>query len=140
MAEQEADEQLLHLRRWLDDRVAPPEDTIMLWAPAENFLWINREVSHRADSLICKRHGDRDLVVAPKSLVPEIMHVGQAGRERMKALLKQHYFWYGLRLDVKEYVRACPKCNQNKKASRYGHSPMKNYHAGAPMERVHLDF
>ena len=146
-AEQEADSQLLHLRQWFDDRVIPSEDTIMLWGPAKKYLWINREAFNKTEGLICMRQDHKDRVVVPRSLVPEVMHanhdlpaVGHAGRDRTRVLLKERYFWYGMTKDVKEYVRSCPKCNQNKKATRHGHSPMRNYHAGAPLEKVHLDF
>ncbi|XP_072170033.1 uncharacterized protein [Diadema setosum] len=34
----------------------------------------------------------------------------------------------------------CTTCNRSKKTVRYGRHPLINYHAGAPMERVRLDF
>ena len=38
------------------------------------------------------------------------------------------------------YVNGCMECNQNKKATVTARHPMLYYHAGAPMERVHLNF
>ena len=38
------------------------------------------------------------------------------------------------------YVNGCMECNQNKKATVTARYPMLYYHAGAPMERVHLNF
>ena len=46
----------------------------------------------------------------------------------------------GMSRDIQNYIRACAPCNQNKKSVTYGKHPLINYHAGAPMERVHLDF
>ena len=63
-----------------------------------------------------------------------------AGVNRTKSKLRSKYFWYGLSGDVQEYIRRCFTCNRNKKAVRYGKRPMIIYQAGAPMERVHLDF
>ena len=41
--------------------------------------------------------------------------------------------------DVTLYVKSCKECNTNKKASRKAKAPLTKYHAGAPMERIHLD-
>ena len=39
-----------------------------------------------------------------------------------------------------QYVAGCEVCNKCKKSDRKGKCPMTEYQAGAPMERVHLDF
>lgn len=44
--------------------------------------------------------------------------------------------WHGMGKYVANYVIGCEVCNRHKKAT----CPMTEYHAGAPMERVHLDF
>ena len=42
--------------------------------------------------------------------------------------------------DIEHYVLGCPTCSQNKKGGQYGHHSMHEYQAGAPVERVHIDF
>ena len=42
--------------------------------------------------------------------------------------------------DVKNYVRTCAVCNRNKKPNVHSKCAMTLFHAGAPIERVHLDF
>ena len=37
------------------------------------------------------------------------------------------------------YVKQCSVCNKNKKRNRTPRSPLGTYHAGYPMERVHID-
>ena len=37
-------------------------------------------------------------------------------------------------------MKSCARCNRSKKANRKAKCPMTRYHAGVPMERVHLDF
>ena len=44
-----------------------------------------------------------------------------------------------MRTDIKLYVRTCAICNKNKKPRVKPKAAMQNYHAGIPMERVHLD-
>ena len=146
--EQEADPTLKALSKWLKDQQEPDEATIMLWGPEEKFLWINRTQFTRVEGAICKNGEDQGLLLlVPRSLREEVMYAGHdlpaaghPGRDRTKSYIRAKYFWYKMGQDVAEYVRTCQACNQNKKTTRYGKSPMRNYHAGAPMERVHLDF
>ena len=41
--------------------------------------------------------------------------------------------------DSSIYVQQCSSCNKNKKGNRTPRSALGSYHAGYPMERVHLD-
>ncbi|MCG8045070.1 MAG: DDE-type integrase/transposase/recombinase, partial [Candidatus Thiodiazotropha endolucinida] len=59
---------------------------------------------------------------------------------RTKARIKEKFLWYQMSSDVEQYVLSCSTCSQKKKGGPHGHYPMQEYHAGAPMERVHIDF
>ena len=41
---------------------------------------------------------------------------------------------------MKDYVLSCADCSKNKKSGRNPKCQMTLYHAGSPMERVHIDF
>ncbi len=41
--------------------------------------------------------------------------------------------------DVEMYVMSCPVCSLNKKPARSARYNLTQYHAGAPLERVHMD-
>ena len=41
---------------------------------------------------------------------------------------------------MSSFVKGCMECNKNKKATVMVRHPLLSYYAGAPMERVHLDF
>ncbi|XP_063963171.1 uncharacterized protein LOC135156056 [Lytechinus pictus] len=145
--EQEADGQLTPLRKWLLDKEEPDEGTVLLWDPAGKFLWVNRELFVHKDGVIWRKGDDNLLLVVPKSLRTEVIKLNHdppsaahAGVNRTKGKLRSKYYWYGMSGDIQEYIRRCAVCNKNKKAVRYGKHPMITYHAGAPMERVHLDF
>ena len=119
----------------------------MLLDQGGKFLWTNRELFHMKDGLIWRKTEDNDLLVIPHTLRNEVIRLnhdipsaGHAGVNRTYSKLRSRYFWYGMSRDVQSYITACAICNKNKKPVRYGKHPMKNYHAGAPMERVHLDF
>lgn len=42
--------------------------------------------------------------------------------------------------DIAAYIGSCQECSQWKKPTRHARGEMIKYHAGLPMERVHLDF
>ncbi|VDI22537.1 Hypothetical predicted protein [Mytilus galloprovincialis] len=73
-------------------------------------------------------------------LCHELPSAGHQGMVRTMAKVKTRYQWYRMTSDIKAFVATCSVCNKNKKPNRYGRCPMINYHAGSPMERVHLDF
>jgi len=40
--------------------------------------------------------------------------MGHPGQQRILELLKQNYWWPGLKENIKKYVQGCFKCQQNK--------------------------
>jgi len=44
----------------------------------------------------------------------DVVDVGHLGQQRMMELLKQNYWWLGLKEDVKRYIQRCFKYQQNK--------------------------
>ena len=54
--------------------------------------------------------------------------------------MKEKFYWRGMNQDVANYIDTCDVCSRNKKHTPYGRRPLIEYHAGDPMERVHIDF
>jgi hypothetical protein len=111
--------------------------------------WINRSIFELIDGIVYKKRTDTvdtDLVIPAslKNSAIESSHdlpsAGHQGIARTKARVREKFWWYGLGLDVANYVLTCAVCNQNKKKGRYGRCPLTEYQAGAPMERIHIDF
>ena len=44
----------------------------------------------------------------------DLVDIGHLEQQRMMELLKQNYWWPGLKKDVRKYVQDCFKCQQNK--------------------------
>ena len=44
----------------------------------------------------------------------DFVDIGYPGQQKMMELLKQNYWWPGLKEDIKKYVQGCFKCQQNK--------------------------
>jgi hypothetical protein len=86
-------------------------------------------------------------VVVPRDFVPRVLSLlhdlplaGHPGRDRTLEKVREKFLWFGMRADVERWVQGCKLCAQSKKGGRMAHGEMRNYHAGAPMQRVHLDF
>ena len=96
---------------------------------------------------IPKKGGARTRLVIPAKLretVMELCHelpsAGHQGTERTLSKVKDRYHWYNMSRDIRTFVLTCEICSKHKKPTRYARCHMTPYHAGAPMERVHLDF
>lgn len=64
---------------------------------------------------------------------------GYLGQQKTIERVKQSFLWYHLHSNCVEYVRSCNVCNQNKKANVKPRAALTKFHAGFPMERIHLD-
>lgn len=65
---------------------------------------------------------------------------GHQGIESTKVRLRGDFYWYGMVRDAEGFVSTCGPCSRNKHPQRHARAEMIKYHAGAPMERVPLDF
>lgn len=146
---QQEDESLAMLMDWLKHGTVPSERDLFRASPAAKAYWLNKEQFDIIDGVLYRRRdkeSDMDLVV-PESLKEIAMRVshdppsaGHQGISRTKARMKERFYWHGMGKAVENYVASCAVCNKNKKSPRHGHTPMQEYQAGAPMERVHIDF
>ena len=146
---QSRDIDLCFIIDWLNSSAVPGEAALFSASPAAKSFWLNKESFVLIDGVLYQDEpisGDKKLVV-PKSLQDlavqwchDLPSAGHQGRQRTKQRVKEKYTWYGLSKFVEQYVAGCEICNKCKKSDRRGKCPMIEYQAGAPMERVHLDF
>ena len=97
------------------------------------YIWLDEE-------------SQRARLVVPKSMRKEVLFhchdskvSAHLGYEKSLKRLRQSYIWYQMAKDCKDYINACAVCNVNKKSCRRPKAALQMYHAGYPMERVHLD-
>ena len=88
----------------------------------------------------------RLLFMVPKSMQEDVLYLchdvrstGHFGQTKTLEQLKKSVIWYGMSTACKLYVQACSICNRNKKASVKAKSELGQFHAGTPLERVHID-
>jgi hypothetical protein len=98
-------------------------------------MWRKGEEGNSARRVVPKKF--REQVV---KLCHDPPLAGHQGIERTVEKVKSRYYWRGISKYVSAYVNGCMDCDQNKKTTVSARHPMLCYHAGSPMERVHLDF
>ena len=89
---------------------------------------------------------DKKLFIVPESLKEEVMSLnhnlpltGHMGIAKTITRVKQSFTWYNMAKDIKLFVISCSLCNRNKKANIKPKAALGQYHAGSPLEQVHID-
>ena len=148
---QSADTDISIIYDWLDTGKTPTEGELFLSSPAAKSYWLDRQLfSIDKSGLLWKSKkdgSDKLLLVIPDSLKPDILSLchdtqdsGHQGIERTLLRVKDKYYWYGRKPEIQNYIAKCADCNKNKKPSKHARCNLTKYHAGFPMERVHMDF
>ncbi len=134
---------------WLTNRAIPGEADLFRASPATKYYWLNKERFVMIDGVIylMDKVTEDKMLLLPREMRElalqwhhSIPSAGHQGIKRTKEKLKEKYAWYGIGRDVISFVSGCENCNRNKKNILPGRCPMTEYQAGAPMERVHIDF
>ena len=148
---QKQDPDLAVVINYLHDNEEPDEATLFLQSASAKFYWTNRNLLKLDNSVVkyqwSASNGDiRWLIVIPSSLKNKCLELahdnpvsGHMGRDKTLQKLLQSGYWHSIRKDSDTYVESCSACSRNKKATRKAKQAQRNFHAGYPMERVHLD-
>ena len=144
---QKNDEELAIIVKWLEGGGVPDENVLAMGSPAMKFYWVNKDLMKFKDTILMYSKGDKDVILTPRGLVESVLNLahnipsgGHQGVHRTKARVKDRFFWYRMTKDIRHHVLGCGVCSLNKKAHRKARGELNLFHAGSPMERVHLDF
>ena len=84
--------------------------------------------------------------VVPEKLKNEILQhchddkvAGHLGKDKTIQRIKQYFIWHQMGSDITNYVLTCNICNRYKNAHVNPRHALQAYHAGSPMERLHID-
>lgn len=147
---QKKDPNLAPILKWLEDE-EPREDQLLLSSPATKHYWQHRNLLSIRDTVlyykwICPGGDSKWLLVVPKDLKESVLlycHdnilAGHMGMDKTKERVKRNCYWFHVNQECEEYVKSCSTCNTSKKSQQKGKASMRLYHAGAPMEKVHID-
>ena len=147
---QSKDKDLAKLKRWVDSNYEPSQQELSLSNPSVKYFWSIKSQLRNKDGILFYKWEDpvkpRYLFVAPNEMYGEIISQchdnrlsGHLGQNKTLEKVKQCAIWHGMKQTVKNYVESCPECNKNKKPNVKSKSSLGQYHAGAPMQRVHMD-
>ena len=85
-------------------------------------------------------------LVVPERLQKEILqhcHVDKVadhlGKNKTIHRIKQYFIWHQMGSDITNYMLTCNICNRYNKTNVNPKHALKAYHAGFPMERLHID-
>ena len=144
------DPDLRPILTWLETEVDPEQHELFLSSPTTKALWLCKVRLFLRDGVLHYRWDNDPLrdevLVVPKGLREEILHdchdakvAGHLGQSKTYLRVRQKFMWRNMARDCREYVGSCAVCNVNKKAQTHGRAGLGRYHAGFPLERVHLD-
>ena len=135
---------------WLEHSYEPTTRELQLTGPETRALWLNRDFLKLQDGLLfyswANLEGRTDCLVVSLELRTRVLYYshdskgsGHLGQKKTLDRLKQRFYWHGMSKESNIYVKQCANCNRNKKGNRKPRGALELYHAGYPMERVHLD-
>lgn len=146
---QENDQDLKHLLHWKTGS-GPSEIELSLSSPAVKHWWNSKELLTIVDGVLyytwIDETSETRLLLVPKALRETVLAgchdskcASHHGQQKTLQRLRSKYIWYGISQDCKKYVQSCKECNISKKPHLQPKAPLGQYHAGIPMERIHID-
>ena len=85
-------------------------------------------------------------LIVPQGLKDEVLRLhhdipsgGHYGYDKTLAKVRESCYWYGITVDVDNYVKVCDVCARSKKRPRSFRRELGDYQSGSRLERVHLD-
>ena len=143
------DSDLSQLIDWLEADRTPLLADLYLCSPTVKKFWLSKsQLEFQKRVLYYRWEGDSSqlLLLVPDALKEEVLSgchdcptSGHLGQKKTLDRVKRSFMWHELTTDTCIYVRTCPICNKNKKAKTKPRAGLRNFRAGAPMERVHMD-
>jgi len=149
-AEQRKDPDLQKVIQWLETDVAPSEFELQMSSTTTKHWWTCKsQLKFKEGTLVYEWKNSnllKLLILIPRSLQEQVLKSchdtklsGHFGQQKTFSRVKSKFIWHGMRQDTLDHVRTCAVCNINKKSNRKAKGPLGQFHAGAPMERVHMD-
>ncbi len=85
-------------------------------------------------------------LVVPRAYVNDVMAMahdnavaGHFGVKRTLARLREKYFWSGMDVDVRRWLRSCPVCGARRLPPHVAHHPVQRQQAAFPLQRAAMD-
>ncbi len=126
------------------------EKDLALSGPATEYFWLLRDRLELSEGVLYynweSNVGSGRRLVVPKTLRDKVLHYhhdlkssAHPGIKNTIDRVKRGNIWHGMTGDCEPYVTSCSTCNKQKKPRVKAKAALGEFHAGAPMERVHVD-
>ena len=138
---------------WKQQGPRPSGSIVSQSAPATRHYWILWESLKIKHGLLfrefLKKNGSGSYLqlILPKVLREKVlyqMHNGQMaghlGDKKTREKVLQLFYWFGLRIDVSNWVRKCDICASIKSPTKGPKAPLGVMTVGAPLDRLGTDF
>ncbi|CAC5413343.1 unnamed protein product [Mytilus coruscus] len=138
--------------QWKIDEVKPTWADVSHMSPEVKFYWSRLNSLILVNGILYRKwesyngkHYDLHIVLSAnfKRFVLNQVHNtvtgGHLGVRKTLSKIKQRYFWYKMRQDVKFWCTKCDICASKKAPCKKPKAPMKQYLVGAPWERMAID-
>ena len=149
---QRQDKDICTVLNWMNEsQTRPCREKVQDKSPGVRNLWLLWEQLVLINGVLYKRwdetptHSHLTLIV-PKSLISTILEAnhdfvlaGHLGFKKSFSRIRKNYYWYKMKDDVRNYIRACSVCGARKRPQTSPKAPLRNYQQGAPLDRVCID-
>ena len=85
--------------------------------------------------------------IVPASCKTEILHQmhtnilsGHMGEKKTREKTLQRFYWFGIRDDIRYWIKTCIECQANKKPPKSPKAPLGDMSVGAPLDRLATDY
>ena len=147
---QQIEPEFVIILSWLEDGIVPSQQELALHSAECKFYWRNKHCFSIIEGIlyIVRRNetDDDHLLMVPRNMREDILEschgnimAGHLSSRKSLQLLARQFYWWGMARDCDLFVKSCTECNRSKKANRHYKTNQVTYHAGFPMERVHID-
>ena len=150
---QEEDEDIGPISRAFRNNKRPSKQDMASKSPAARHYWILWDSLLLKDGLLYRKFPKKDgsgeymQFVVPRSLKSDIlfqMHdsvlSGHLGCKKTKEKIRQRFYWFAMKEDIRIYIQKCDICAMDKKPNKAPRAPLGHLPAGAPGDCVATDF
>ena len=130
----------------------PEWKTVSSAAPDLKAYWSVWNLLYIKDGVLCRKWVDANTadftprIILPPSLrdlcINELHNskaAGHLGYTKTLRRVKDRYFWVGMTVDLRSYLRKCIQCARRKRPARKRRAKLRQYRVGSPLDRVAVD-
>ena len=137
---------------WKESGPRPYGPDVCSSSPETRHYWNYWNSLEVIDGLLFKRFHPKEGIdsylqfLVPKAMRSEILKQahnsllgGHLGTKKTIQKILQRFYWFELRIDVRNWIICCDLCGANKCPQKYPKAPLGDMRVGAPMDRLAVD-